>query len=76
LPDLLVTLTAYQLRKGSPVADAGLDLSSLGLTWDPYHYSDDAFIGRFFDATPMDFYGDMLPAPGSNMFSMGADQAS
>jgi hypothetical protein len=73
--DLLVTLTAYELRPHSPLADAGLDLSELGETWDPYHFAADAFLDRFFDATPTDFYGNLLPPAGSDVFSVGADQS-
>jgi hypothetical protein len=73
--DLLVTLSAYQLRPNSPLVDTGLDLDELGVTWDPYHFADDAFLDRVFDATPTDFYGNLLPPAGSNPFSVGADQS-
>ncbi|HEV3301254.1 MAG TPA: right-handed parallel beta-helix repeat-containing protein [Planctomycetaceae bacterium] len=74
--DRLITLTAYQLRPHSQLADAGLDLSQFGLTWDPYHFADDAFIDRVFSDTPMDFYGNLLPPAGSNEFSVGANQSA
>jgi len=73
--DQLITLTAYELLRDSPLVHAGLDLSQFGLTWDPYHFANDAFIDRFFDATPMDFYANLLPSAGSNLFSLGANQA-
>jgi hypothetical protein len=72
--NLLDTLTAYQLMSTSPVRHAGLDLSRFGVVWDPYGYAGDAFLTRHFDATPEDFYGDPLPAGGSSLFSIGADQ--
>ena len=73
--DQLITLTAYKLRPTSRLADAGLELADLGLTWDPYHFADDAFINRFFDDTPADFYADALPTALSGAFSVGADQS-
>jgi hypothetical protein len=72
--DLLAHLTAYQLRRTSPVRHAGLDLSQLGVVWDPYAYAADAFMSPHFNATPTDFFGDTLPASGSGLFSIGADQ--
>jgi hypothetical protein len=72
--DLLANLTAYQLRRTSPVRHAGLDLSQFGIVWDPYSYAADAFLSPHFNATPTDFYGDVLPAAGSGLFSIGADQ--
>jgi hypothetical protein len=73
--DRLFTLTAYQLLPGSRLTRAGLDLAAFGVTWDPYHMADDPFLGRFFNATPTDFYENLLPPPGSTLFSVGADQA-
>jgi hypothetical protein len=72
--DLLDTLTAYQLRKDSPVAHAGLDLTQFKVMWDPYRYAGDSFLNRFFSPTPTDFYGDPLPAAGSGLLSIGAHQ--
>jgi hypothetical protein len=72
--DLLYTLTAYLLRSTSPVRHAGLDLSSFGIAWDPYGYAGDAFLSPFFNTTPTDFYGNPLPAAGSGLFSIGANQ--
>jgi hypothetical protein len=72
--DQLDTLTAYQLRANSPVRHAGLDLSRMGVVWDPYHYARDPFLHAHFNSTPTDFYGDPLPAAGSGLFSIGADQ--
>jgi hypothetical protein len=74
--DQLVTLTAYELRPHSPLADTGLDLNEFALTWDPYHFADDAFIDRFFADTPTDFYDNLLPPAGSNQFSVGAAQSA
>jgi hypothetical protein len=74
--DRLVTLTAYKLQPTSPLANVGLDLGDLGLTWDPYHFADDAFLDRAFADTPMDFYGILLPPEGSNQFSIGANQSA
>jgi hypothetical protein len=72
--DRLITLTAYEIQPNSPLADAGLDLSAFGLTWDPYHFGDDGFIDRFFADTPTDFYSDLLPFAGP--FSIGANQTA
>jgi hypothetical protein len=38
------------------------------------HFADDAFIDRFFDDAPADFYADALPPALSGAFSIGADQ--
>jgi hypothetical protein len=73
--DRLFTLAAYQLLPGSRLTRAGLDLAAFGVAWDPYHMADDPFLGRFFNATPTDFYENLLASPGSNLFSIGADQA-
>ena len=73
-PDLLYTLSAYQLQSTSSLRQHGLDLSQFGIVWDPYGFASDPFLGQFFSATPEDFYGDPLPAPGSKLFSIGADQ--
>jgi hypothetical protein len=73
--DRLVTLTAYELRRNSALARVGLDLAVFGVAWDPYQFADDAFLGRFFGATPTDFYGNLLPTAGSKRFSLGANQA-
>jgi hypothetical protein len=74
--DRLITLTAYVLRPNSPLTDVGLDLGDLGLTWDPYHFADDAFLDRAFADIPMDFYENLLPSQGSNDFSIGANQST
>jgi hypothetical protein len=74
--DRLITLTAYELQPHSPLADAGLDLSQFGITWDPYHFADDAFIDRFFADTPTDFYDNLIPPAGSNLLSVGANQSA
>ena len=74
--DRLITLTAYELRSNSPLVHAGLDLSGFGVTWDPYHFANDSFIDRFFNATPMDFYANLLPPAGSTLFSIGANQVT
>jgi parallel beta helix pectate lyase-like protein len=74
--DRLITLTAYELLPNSPLVDVGLDLGDLGVTWDPYHFADDAFLDRAFADTPMDFYGNLLPPEGSNQFSIGANQSA
>jgi hypothetical protein len=73
--DRLIALTAYELQPHSPLVKAGLNLSQFGLTWDPYHFADDAFIDRFFADTPTDFYDNLLPPAGSNLFSVGANQS-
>jgi hypothetical protein len=73
--DRLVTLTAYELRRSSPLTHAGLDLAAFGVTWDAYHFANDSFLDRFFNATPTDFYEGLLPSPGSKLFSIGANQA-
>jgi hypothetical protein len=73
--DRLVTLTAYELGGGSPLTHAGLDPAAFGVTWDPYHFANDGFMSRYFDATPTDFYGNLVPPAGSKLFSVGADQA-
>jgi hypothetical protein len=73
---LLSSLTAYQLMGTSPVRHAGLDLSQFAVAWDPYGYAGDAFLGPHFNPTPTDFYGNALPAAGSGLFSIGADQES
>jgi hypothetical protein len=73
--DRLLTLSAYELLRSSPLAHAGLDVAAFGVTWDPYHFANDAFLGRYFDATATDFYENLLPSPGSKLFSVGADQA-
>ncbi len=70
----LITLTAYELQPTSALADAGLDLSAFGLTWDPYHFGDDGFIDRFFADTATDFYSNLLPFAGP--FSVGANQVT
>jgi hypothetical protein len=72
--DRLNMLTAYQLREGSPVSHAGLDLSEFGIIWDPYAYASDAFLDQFFNPNPTDFYGNALPAAGSDLSSIGAYQ--
>ncbi len=72
--DLLSTLSAYRLLSTSPLRHAGLDLSQFGIVWDPYNFAGDAFLSRHFRTTPKDFYGNLLPAPGSSLFSIGADQ--
>jgi hypothetical protein len=72
--DMLASLSAYQLRRTSPVRHAGLDLSQFGTAWDPYSFAADPFLAPHFNVTPTDFYGDTLPAAGSGLFSIGADQ--
>jgi hypothetical protein len=74
-PDLLASLTAYQLLATSPLINAGLDLSTFGIAWDPYSYAADPFLSPSFNSTAKDFYGNPLPAPGSNLFTIGADLA-
>jgi Right handed beta helix region len=73
-PDDLDTLTAYQLLTDSPMRNAGLDFGQAGRSWDPYGYASDAFLHTHFNSRPTDFYGDPLPAAGSGLFSIGADQ--
>jgi hypothetical protein len=73
--DLLDTLNAYRLLDNSPVRNAGLDLSELGVKWDPYGYAGDPFLHAHFNSRPTDFYGDPLPPAGSGELSIGADQA-
>jgi len=73
--DRLITLTPYELQPDSSLAEAGLNLSQFGLTWDPYHFADDAFIDRFFADTPTDFYDNLLPPSASNLLSVGANQS-
>ncbi len=72
--DRLDTLMAYRLMSTSPVRHAGLDPSRFGIVWDPYDFAGDPFLARRFDLVPRDFYGDPLPAAGSALFSVGADQ--
>jgi hypothetical protein len=72
--DLLDTLTAYQLRRGSPVAHAGLDMSAFQVGWDPYGFADDSFLSQFFNAAPRDFYGNPVPGGSSSLVSIGAYQ--
>jgi hypothetical protein len=72
--DRLATLKAYELQQNSPLANSGLDLSTLAQVWDPYNFANDAFLSRHFNSTPTDFYGNLLPAAGSNLFSVGANQ--
>jgi hypothetical protein len=62
------------LGRGSSLIHAGLDPNAFGVTWDPYHFANDSFLNRFFDATPTDFYGNLLPPAGSKRFSLGANQ--
>jgi hypothetical protein len=73
-PDRLAGLSAYQLRGTSPLRHSGLDLSQFGVAWDPYGFAADVFVETYFNATPTDYYGDPLPATGSGLFSIGADQ--
>jgi hypothetical protein len=72
--DLLYTLTAYQLQSTSSLRHVGLDLTKFGVTWDPYGFDSDPFLGPYFSPTRKDFFGTVLPAAGSNLFSIGADQ--
>jgi hypothetical protein len=69
----LDTLVAYRLRKDSPMRDAGLDFN---VTWDPYHYANDAVMQAHFNSAPTDFYGDALPKAGSGKLSIGADEGT
>src|SRR5262249_29496311 len=39
--------------------------------WDPYGFENDSFLGKHFDSTPRDFYGNVLPATAP---SIGAHQ--
>jgi hypothetical protein len=75
-PNQLITLTAYQLKGTSPVRHAGLDLSQFRVVWDPYAFADDPFLALYFNPTAQDFFGDPLPPAGSNLFSIGAYQAT
>jgi hypothetical protein len=72
--NLLGSLTAYQLSSASPLAQAGLDLSRFAITWDPYGFANDPFLGPHFNAIPKDFSSGLVPIPGSNLFSPGAEQ--
>jgi hypothetical protein len=72
-PDFLqVQLTTYSLLPGSPLSRAGLNLTSLGVAWDPYNYAGNSFLTSWFNATPTDFFGHSLV--GRTTFSMGVDQ--
>jgi hypothetical protein len=70
--DMGQDLTAYGLQAGSPVATAGLNLSSFGVTWDPYNFAGDSFVKAYFNTTPTDLLGHNLT--GRHTFSMGVDQ--
>jgi hypothetical protein len=72
--DVLNSLSAYQLLSPSPLRQAGLDLSQFGITWDPYGFATDPFLSHSFNPTPKDFYGSILPSPGSDLLSIGAEQ--
>jgi hypothetical protein len=72
--DRLATLTAYRLQPNAPVRHAGLDPNQSGAVWDPYGYAGDTFLHAHFRSRPTDFYGTPLPATGSGLFSIGADQ--
>jgi hypothetical protein len=73
--DNLDQLTAYELQSTSPVRRTGLDLSQFfDIVWDPYAYGSDSFLGTCFPARAQDLYGHPLPAAGSSLFSIGADQ--
>lgn len=72
--DLLNTLTAYQLQSTSSLRHAALDLSAFGISWDPYGFAEDPFFSKRFSLARRDFFGSALPAAGSNLFSIGADQ--
>lgn len=72
--DQLHTLLAYQLLSTSPLRNAGLDIFQLGPAWDPYGFANDPFFSQRFSPTPKDYYGTPLPAKGSKLFSIGADQ--
>jgi hypothetical protein len=69
----LDTLTAYQAQSGSSLA-GGVLLQQFGIRWDPYAFARDQFFSNHFDSTPRNFYGALLPSPGSNMVSIGAEQ--
>ena len=71
-PNALSGLGAYKLASGSPMVGAGLSLSQMGQSWDPYDYAGDSFLSPHFNTTPSDFYGNALPATGGNI---GADQS-
>jgi hypothetical protein len=75
--DLLATrLTAYQLQTTSPIRYLGLDLSQFGIVWDPASFAADPFLSPHFQDRKTDFSNRPLPPPGSNTFSIGANQAS
>ncbi len=73
--DILSTLTTYHLKKNSPLSNAGLDLADwFGQAWDQFSFSTDPFLSRHFHAAATDFYGDLLPPPGSGLLGIGAYQ--
>ena len=73
--ELLASLTAvYGLLSTSPLRQAGLDLSQFGITWDRYSFASDPFFRQSFNANPKDFSSNILPVPGSHLFTIGAEQ--
>lgn len=75
-PEQLATLTGYKLQPGSPVERAGVDLSQLGVVWDPYNFAGDPFLGKYFSTNRVDFYGNPLQPAGSGQLSIGAYQVN
>jgi hypothetical protein len=71
-----VNAAGCMLKQLSPMLGAGLDLSQFGIAWDPSGFASDPFLGPYFDSTPTDFFGNVLPPSGSKLLSVGADQAT
>jgi hypothetical protein len=62
-------LSMYQAQRGTPM---GLNQFSRGVVWDPYGYSVDPFMNRYFNADATDFFGNSFG--NRTTWRVGADQ--